>query len=62
MINFENGDHIIFYTSCGDVYVKPIYFTYDNCDLNIEGGMDEGVIADNDEWRSKIFLLIYFFF
>jgi hypothetical protein len=50
------GEFCKFYTSCGDVIVRPIYFQYAWCDINIKKGLtsEDDVISDLDQFRSKI--------
>ena len=49
----EFGEHVIFYTSCGDVYVKPIFFNYKWCDFYIDYGLMDELPSDNEAWKSK---------
>ena len=51
------GEVVIFYTACGDVYVRPIFFNYPYCDIWVDGlDESENVIKDNMIWACNIYL------
>jgi hypothetical protein len=56
------GEFCKFYTSCGDVIVRPIYFNYDWCDIKIKKGLtsDDNIIEDLDQFRSMILIKQFF--